>query len=107
MPAPSQISTAIDGRILQPPTPARTTFRPLLGDRAGGFAAATSIPVGSSPHGIRHVAFAVEDIDAVVAACEPAALNSSASWGATRTAPRLCYVRGPEGIIIELAEQIG
>jgi hypothetical protein len=37
--------------------------------------------------GIRHVAFAVEDIDAVVAgACEPAALSSSASWSATRTA---------------------
>jgi hypothetical protein len=32
--------------------------------------------------------------------------NSSASWSATRTATRLCYVRGPEGIIIELAEQI-
>ena len=36
--------------------------------------------------GIRHVAFAVEGIDAVVAAYEPAALNSSASWNATRTA---------------------
>jgi catechol 2,3-dioxygenase-like lactoylglutathione lyase family enzyme len=36
--------------------------------------------------GIRHVAFAVEDIDAVVPACEPAALSSSASWSATRTA---------------------
>jgi hypothetical protein len=36
--------------------------------------------------GIRQVAFAVEDIDAVVAASEPAALNSSASWSATRTA---------------------
>ena len=36
--------------------------------------------------GIRHVAFAVEDIDAVVAGLEPAALNSSASWSATRTA---------------------
>jgi len=36
--------------------------------------------------GIRHVAFAVEDIDAALPACEPAALNSSASWSATRTA---------------------
>jgi catechol 2,3-dioxygenase-like lactoylglutathione lyase family enzyme len=34
--------------------------------------------------GLHHVAFAVEDIDAVVA-CKPAALNSSASWSATRT----------------------
>ena len=36
--------------------------------------------------GIRHLAFAVKDIDAVVAAFEPAALNSSARWSATRTA---------------------
>jgi hypothetical protein len=36
--------------------------------------------------GIRHVAFAVEDIDASSPGCEPAALNSSASWSATRTA---------------------
>ena len=36
--------------------------------------------------GIRHVAFAVEDIDAVVAGLRAAALNSSASWSATRTA---------------------
>ncbi len=40
----------------------------------------------ANTRGIRHIAFAVEDIDAVVAACEPAALNSSASWSATRTA---------------------
>jgi catechol 2,3-dioxygenase-like lactoylglutathione lyase family enzyme len=40
-------------------------------------------------------------------AYEPAALNSAASWSATRDSYRLCYIRGPEGIIIELAEQIG
>ena len=36
--------------------------------------------------GIRHVAFAVEDIDAVLAGLPARALNSSASWSATRTA---------------------
>jgi hypothetical protein len=40
-------------------------------------------------------------------ACEPAALNSSASWSANQDRYRLCYVRGQERIIIELAEQIG
>ena len=36
--------------------------------------------------GIRHIAFAVEDIDTPsLPACEPAAPNSSASWSATRT----------------------
>jgi hypothetical protein len=32
--------------------------------------------------------------------------NSLASWSSTRTAIG-CYVRGPEGIIIALAEQLG
>ena len=37
-------------------------------------------------------------------ACEPAARSSLASY---EDSYRLCYVRGPEGIIVELAEQIG
>ena len=45
--------------------------------------------------GIRHVAFAVEDIDAVVG-----------ELGRYEDSYRLCYVRGPEGIIVELVEQI-
>ena len=36
--------------------------------------------------GIRHVAFAVDDIDAVVATCEPATRSSLARWSATKTA---------------------
>ena len=36
--------------------------------------------------GIRHVTFAVDDIDAAVAACETGAPSSSASWCNTRTA---------------------
>jgi catechol 2,3-dioxygenase-like lactoylglutathione lyase family enzyme len=43
-------------------------------------------PAPANTPGIRHVAFAVEDIDPSLPACEPAALNSSASWSATRTA---------------------
>ena len=35
--------------------------------------------------GIRHIAFAVEDMTPSLPACEPAALNSSASWSATGT----------------------
>jgi hypothetical protein len=46
--------------------------------------------------GIRHVAFAVDDIDAVVHACGLKALRSSASWSATRTATgsATCAARG-------------
>jgi catechol 2,3-dioxygenase-like lactoylglutathione lyase family enzyme len=47
---------------------------------------------GGNPHapsntpGLRHLSFLVEDIDALVAGRKPAALSSSASWCATRTA---------------------
>jgi hypothetical protein len=40
----------------------------------------------ANTRGIRHIAFAVEDIEPSLQACEPAALNSSASWSAARTA---------------------
>jgi catechol 2,3-dioxygenase-like lactoylglutathione lyase family enzyme len=56
--------------------------------------------------GIRHLAFAVEDIDAAVAALRArgAGLVGELEW--YENSYRLCYVRGPEGIIVELAEQI-
>jgi catechol 2,3-dioxygenase-like lactoylglutathione lyase family enzyme len=56
--------------------------------------------------GLRHVAFAVEDIDAVVAGLRAhgAQLVGELDY---EDSYRLCYVRGPEGIIVELAEQIG
>jgi catechol 2,3-dioxygenase-like lactoylglutathione lyase family enzyme len=43
-------------------------------------------PAPANTPGIRHVAFAVEDIDAVVARLQARALNSLASWSATKTA---------------------
>jgi catechol 2,3-dioxygenase-like lactoylglutathione lyase family enzyme len=57
--------------------------------------------------GIRHLSFSVDDIDAVLARLEV--------WGAEligeveryKDIYRLCYVRGPEGIIVELAQRIG
>jgi len=57
--------------------------------------------------GIRHVAFAVDDIDAVVAGLR--ARGAALVGGVERYEDRyrLCYVRGPEDIIVELAEQIG
>ncbi len=57
--------------------------------------------------GLRHLAFAVDDVDAVLARlCAHGAelVGAVARYGDSY---RLCYVRGPEGIIIELAEQIG
>jgi catechol 2,3-dioxygenase-like lactoylglutathione lyase family enzyme len=56
--------------------------------------------------GIRHIAVVVEDIEALVAKLEK---NGTELFGEIvnyENAYKLCYVRGPEGIILELAEQI-
>ena len=53
-----------------------------------------------------HIAFAVEDIDGCRPACEPAALNVG-ELERYEDSYQLCYVRGVEGIIIELAASSG
>jgi catechol 2,3-dioxygenase-like lactoylglutathione lyase family enzyme len=57
--------------------------------------------------GIRHLTFAVDDIDAVLADLKPHGAELVGEVERYRDAYRLCYIRGPEGIIIELAEKIG
>jgi catechol 2,3-dioxygenase-like lactoylglutathione lyase family enzyme len=57
--------------------------------------------------GIRHVTFAVEDIDAVVAGLRARGAELVGELERYEDSYRLCYVRGPEGIIVELAERIG
>jgi catechol 2,3-dioxygenase-like lactoylglutathione lyase family enzyme len=57
--------------------------------------------------GIRHIAFAVEDIDAVLARLRARGAELVGELGRYEDRYRLCYVRGPAGIIVELAEQIG
>ena len=57
--------------------------------------------------GIRRIMFAVEDIDDVVARLRTHGaelLDEIAQYG---DSIRLCFMRGPEGIIIGLAEQLG
>jgi catechol 2,3-dioxygenase-like lactoylglutathione lyase family enzyme len=56
--------------------------------------------------GIRHLAFAVEDIDAVVAGLRARGAELVGEVERYKDSYRLCYVRGPEGIIVELAQQI-
>jgi len=56
--------------------------------------------------GIRHLCFAVEDVEALVAKLQK---KGAALLGEIRNYEnvyKLCYVRGPEGIIVELAEKI-
>ena len=57
--------------------------------------------------GIRHVTFAVEDLDAVLAGLRARGAELVGEVERYEDSYRLCYVRGPEGIIVELAEQIG
>lgn len=70
------------------------------------------IPTGD-PHapsnapGLRHLTFLVEDIDAMVAGLRARGAELVGDLVRYEDSYRLCYVRGPEGIIIELAEKIG
>jgi catechol 2,3-dioxygenase-like lactoylglutathione lyase family enzyme len=56
--------------------------------------------------GIQHIAFAVEDIEAIVAKLKTTGTEVFSEIHQYEDSYRLCYVRGPEGIILELAEQI-
>ena len=57
--------------------------------------------------GIRHITFAVNDLDAVVARLGALGAELVGEVESYRDIYRLCYLRGPEGIIVELAERIG
>ncbi|WP_419882883.1 VOC family protein [Peribacillus sp. B-H-3] len=56
--------------------------------------------------GIRHIAFAVEDIEAVVAKLKKKGTELISEIQNFENTYKLCCVRGPEGIILELAEKI-
>jgi catechol 2,3-dioxygenase-like lactoylglutathione lyase family enzyme len=56
--------------------------------------------------GIRHICFAVEDIEAIVAKLKKKGTEIFSEIQQYEESYKLCYVRGPEGIILELAEQI-
>ena len=57
--------------------------------------------------GIRHIAFAVEGIDGMVARLRARGAELVGEVGRYGDKYRLCYLRGPEEIIVELAEKIG
>ncbi len=65
-------------------------------------------PARAGEHpGIRHLAFAVDDIDAVVASLRAGGGELVGEVERYEDSYRLCYLRGPEGIIVELAQRIG
>jgi len=57
--------------------------------------------------GIRRIMFAVDDIEVVLARLQAHGAELVGEVGQYEDKYRLCYLRGPEGIIVALAEQIG
>jgi catechol 2,3-dioxygenase-like lactoylglutathione lyase family enzyme len=57
--------------------------------------------------GIRHILFAVDDINAALEAVRPHGGELVGELENYEDIYWLCYLRGPEGIIVELAEKIG
>ena len=56
--------------------------------------------------GIRHITFAVEDIEAIVAKLKKNGAELVGEIQTYENTYKLCYIRGPEGIILELAEHL-
>ncbi|RCW73088.1 VOC family protein [Saliterribacillus persicus] len=56
--------------------------------------------------GIRHIAFAVEGMEAIVAKMKKKGAELIGEIQNYKNTYKLCYCRGPEGIILELAEKI-
>jgi catechol 2,3-dioxygenase-like lactoylglutathione lyase family enzyme len=56
--------------------------------------------------GLRHVAFIVDDIDATLARLQARGGKLVGGVEQYKDMFRLCYLRGPAGIIIELAERL-
>ena len=61
----------------------------------------------SNTFGLRSVMFAVDDIDAAVAGLQAHGGELIGAVAQYEELYRLCYVRGPAGIIVSLAEEIG
>jgi predicted enzyme related to lactoylglutathione lyase len=57
--------------------------------------------------GIRRIMFAVEDIDAVVARVRAHGAELLGEVVQYEDTYRIAYIRGPEGIIVGLSEQLG
>jgi catechol 2,3-dioxygenase-like lactoylglutathione lyase family enzyme len=57
--------------------------------------------------GLRHVAFKVDDMRGVVDRIRAAGWETMGEIVDYESSYLLCYVRGPEGLIVELAERLG
>jgi catechol 2,3-dioxygenase-like lactoylglutathione lyase family enzyme len=63
-------------------------------------------PSLSNDLGIRHICFTVEDLDAIVTKLKVKGTELIGDIQNYENTYKTCYVRGPEGIILELAEKL-
>ena len=75
-------------------------FHSPAAEEAGSPPAMVNVP------GYRHVAFVVEDLDGIVAKLEEKGTERIGEIVNYQDVYKLCYLRGPEGIIVELAEEL-
>jgi catechol 2,3-dioxygenase-like lactoylglutathione lyase family enzyme len=64
-------------------------------------------PAPANTPGLRHLSFEVDDLDGALAGLRARGTELVGEVERYGDSYRLCYVRGPEGIIVELAERIG
>lgn len=71
--------------------------------------ASAPVPENPPPNtlGLHRVMFAVDDIDATIARLRTHGAELLGEVAQYESVFRLCYLRGPAGIIVALAEQIG
>lgn len=63
-------------------------------------------PAPANAPGIRHILFVVDDVEASLAALRAHGGELVGELVTYGNSYRLCYVRGPAGVIVELAEKI-
>jgi catechol 2,3-dioxygenase-like lactoylglutathione lyase family enzyme len=63
-------------------------------------------PAAANSLGLRHLCFEVEDLDGILAAVQQKGHNLVGEVQTYKDIWKLCYIRGPEGILIELAEPL-
>jgi catechol 2,3-dioxygenase-like lactoylglutathione lyase family enzyme len=63
-------------------------------------------PSAANTLGLRHLCFEVDDVESIVADLKAKGYELMGELQNYENVWKLCYVRGPEGIIVELAEQL-
>lgn len=63
-------------------------------------------PVPANRLGFRHIAIEVDDLNTIVDGLRDKGFDTVGEVSNFEDTYRLCYIRGPEGLIVELTEQI-